>query len=318
VSLNEALEKRIGWFAVVIGVSALSTYLLFVQLFGLSIVRREDYIARREIDESYIRKDQVNKKCVLREELQTDYIARAELNKGYISRTEVQDEFVPKSEVQANYLARTIVLSEYVPWTEVRSSYISRAEVQDAYISKAQAQNDYLLKTEVGSNYVLKSLCQTPTAKNLAQPKDNSPDASPSLGVTGENGKTHSVEEQDVEFQLNECKLRSTTLTCGLTIVNRGADRTVIFTKTHLPPSTIFDDTGREFYASDFELGAMSGTNVHSEAPKGVPLRATIVFRNVSPDVGHITLLEIAFLVATPGQVRGTYVGKISNILVSK
>jgi hypothetical protein len=60
MSLQERLEERIVSFVIGIAVATLGLYLVLIQLLGLSVVRREDYVLRSDVAANYVRKDEVN------------------------------------------------------------------------------------------------------------------------------------------------------------------------------------------------------------------------------------------------------------------
>jgi len=60
MSLQERLEERIVSFVVGIAVATLGLYLVLIQLLGLAVVRREDYMLRSDVVANYIRKDAMN------------------------------------------------------------------------------------------------------------------------------------------------------------------------------------------------------------------------------------------------------------------
>lgn len=68
MSLKEKLEERVLSFVIGIAVATLGLYLVLIQLLGLSIVRRDEYMLRSEVSENYVKKDQVSPGWMHREE----------------------------------------------------------------------------------------------------------------------------------------------------------------------------------------------------------------------------------------------------------
>ncbi|MGA9799750.1 MAG: hypothetical protein WBQ68_12135 [Terriglobales bacterium] len=68
MSLNQKLEERVLSFVVGIAVATLGLYLILIQLLGLSIVRRDDYLLRSEVSENYVRKDHTSSGSICAED----------------------------------------------------------------------------------------------------------------------------------------------------------------------------------------------------------------------------------------------------------
>jgi hypothetical protein len=77
MSFRQKLEEKALWFAFGIAVATLAVYLNILQLFGLSVVRRDDYMLRADVAENYIRKDEVYEKWIPKENVQRDYVPKS-------------------------------------------------------------------------------------------------------------------------------------------------------------------------------------------------------------------------------------------------
>jgi hypothetical protein len=103
---------------------------------------------------------------------------------------------------------------------------------------------------------------------------------------------THSVTEQEIVFQLNGCILSGSLIKCDLLITNKTGDRRLYIRSGDR--SRAIDDSGREYPATSFALGAEVGNgSVATTLPGNVPFRGQIQFDGVKPGTKKIQLLEM-------------------------
>jgi cell division protein FtsB len=103
---------------------------------------------------------------------------------------------------------------------------------------------------------------------------------------------TRSVTEQEIVFQLNGCILSGSLMKCDLLITNKTGDRRLYISSGDR--SRVIDDSGREYPATSFALGADVGAgSVSTTLPSDVPFRGQIQFDGVKPGTKKIQLLEM-------------------------
>jgi len=102
---------------------------------------------------------------------------------------------------------------------------------------------------------------------------------------------TRSVIEQDIVFQLKSCALSGSLLKCDLLVTNKAGDRRVSL--GHSDRSRFIDDSGREYPATSFALGADFGYSVATIIPGDVSIRAQVQFDGVKPGTKKLQLLEM-------------------------
>ena len=103
---------------------------------------------------------------------------------------------------------------------------------------------------------------------------------------------TRSVTEQEIVFQLNGCILSGSLMKCDLLITNKTGDRRLYIRSGDR--SRAIDDSGREYPATSFGLGAeVNNGSVATTLPGNVPFRGQIQFDGVKPGTKKIQLLEM-------------------------
>lgn len=131
--------------------------------------------------------------------------------------------------------------------------------------------------------------------------------------------KAQRVEVKDFIFQLQSCKLSGQTLSCYLTITNKGNDRQLAigissyFSGT--TPTRMIDDSGNEYMA---QLGAIGSSSTQGQLRlsnlmvSGIPTKAVFKFEGVSPQLGRIALLELDC------ESNGAFKAQVRNIPLSR
>jgi hypothetical protein len=116
-----------------------------------------------------------------------------------------------------------------------------------------------------------------------------------------------SVIEQDIVFQLTGCLLSGSLMKCDLLLTNKTGDRVVTF--YHSDRSRVIDDSGREFPATSFALGAYVGVNsVATTLPGNIPIRGQVQIDGITPGTKKIQLLELYCGIGGSNGVRETVV----------
>ncbi len=105
---------------------------------------------------------------------------------------------------------------------------------------------------------------------------------------------------KDYLFELHNCISYARSITCNLSIVNKGKDReltigTIQYRVDHRAYTIMYDNFGNEYRAGRFTLANNSQDNkgVKSFLVSGVPVKATVKFEEVSPQASSISLLKI-------------------------
>ena len=104
------------------------------------------------------------------------------------------------------------------------------------------------------------------------------------------------VEESNFSFELKECRMSGTNVTCHLLITNNDQDRKLRIDggrNFYAPLSRIFDDSGNEYKAIEARLGRKKGDQPTILLISGIPTRASICFGKVALKTNMITLLEL-------------------------
>jgi hypothetical protein len=98
-------------------------------------------------------------------------------------------------------------------------------------------------------------------------------------------------------FELKECKRLGDRITCQLLITNNDKDQSLrLESSSHSSPTRMIDNNGDEHLAADIQFGAKKG-DVETVLVTGIPVKATIVFEPVVPEVEKLSLLEIYCLI---------------------
>jgi TolB-like protein len=103
------------------------------------------------------------------------------------------------------------------------------------------------------------------------------------------------IEKDDFNFELWQCKLSGTTLTCYLIITNNGADRELyLYGNAMGVGSRIVDQFGNEVWAKSAGLGNQAYYGyAQSRLISGIPLKGSVRFENVSSNLTLLAVLEI-------------------------
>lgn len=106
------------------------------------------------------------------------------------------------------------------------------------------------------------------------------------------------VEANNFTFELQECKMSGTNITCKLLITNNDQDRELTvnphrFIGGHWRNlSRIFDDSGNIYEATQVQIGNQRGRKAKLMLISDVPTRLILNFEEVSPQARRISLLE--------------------------
>ncbi|MCE2940581.1 MAG: hypothetical protein ACK53A_02430 [Gemmatimonadota bacterium] len=92
-----------------------------------------------------------------------------------------------------------------------------------------------------------------------------------------------------VEWRTDACARTGTTLTCGITITNRGPDGTLVFSDRDV---SAYADGGTLTFAA-MSFAGRSAVAVNARLQNGVPQRAEFTFKDVTTPVRTIRLLEV-------------------------
>jgi len=119
------------------------------------------------------------------------------------------------------------------------------------------------------------------------------------------------VQAKDFVFELKDCKTGGQTVSCSLTITNRGPDRNLFICGKMIPwplkpevknITKMFDDSGNEYVITTARLANKSVKFgpykycVSSVLVSGIPTIATLNFDNVLQRTGMISLLEMSLV----------------------
>jgi len=80
MSLREKLEERLLSFVIGIVAGTLALWLTLIQLLGLSVMRREDYVERSELSQNYISRSELSENWISKETLQNNYILKSQVS----------------------------------------------------------------------------------------------------------------------------------------------------------------------------------------------------------------------------------------------
>ena len=103
------------------------------------------------------------------------------------------------------------------------------------------------------------------------------------------------VEANNFTFEVKECRMSGTNVTCHLLITNNDQDREIDIHGKDFSKSKIFDDFGNEYIAGQVQVANKVGTS-HVEnvlLVSGIPTRARLNFDKVTAKASKITLLDV-------------------------
>ena len=96
------------------------------------------------------------------------------------------------------------------------------------------------------------------------------------------------VDANNFTFQLQQVKLSGTSLTFYFIVTNNDPDRSLSFGR-----SRIIDGSGTEYKANRYQLGNYSTSyEADNTLVSGIPMKASVSFDGISPDVNFIALFE--------------------------
>jgi curli biogenesis system outer membrane secretion channel CsgG len=116
----------------------------------------------------------------------------------------------------------------------------------------------------------------------------------PADGTDGDEPSPRVADARGLTFELHQCKLSGTAVTCELTITSNGFDRELLLsTYESTDPPRLFDDSGNEFMVAQVQLGNRMGEQVKAVLVAGVHMKATLRFEGVQQSARSIKLLKI-------------------------
>jgi hypothetical protein len=180
------------------------------------------------------------------------------------------------------------------PDTQIVKDNSDQAEVEGLKQQVAQLQATVSKKDEA-----LEKLQQRPApavVTSQVPPTTDSPTQTPAPPNSGSAGAvaqlvTRSIIEQDIVFQLKACALSGSLMKCDILVTNKGGDRRVYFARDGR--SRFIDDSGSEYPATSFALGAAVGGSAETIVPGDVSMKAQVQFDGVKPGTKKVQLLEM-------------------------
>lgn len=97
------------------------------------------------------------------------------------------------------------------------------------------------------------------------------------------------AEAEGFHFRLKRCEVSSQKLVCRFLVTNQQEDR-LFYLHRH---SRVITPSGDQYDSSLHRYGSDSGEFLFEPAPRGVPVKAAVVFPGVPTDVRRLALLEI-------------------------
>ena len=103
--------------------------------------------------------------------------------------------------------------------------------------------------------------------------------------------------EDGFQFELHKCTRTGTNVTCTMTITNSGTTRDL---RLHARPDLIYnsralDDQGNQLQSDGAILAGISEGLPRMDLPPRVPVKASIRFRDVPPEVKRFAVLHLGF-----------------------
>lgn len=97
------------------------------------------------------------------------------------------------------------------------------------------------------------------------------------------------IETESFLFELKQCRLVSTTVTCELVITNQGVDREI-----YLDDETrMFDDANNEYKSKQVKLANKQGNWTRGLMVANVPTKTSFTFEEVPAQATKVSLLDI-------------------------
>ena len=118
------------------------------------------------------------------------------------------------------------------------------------------------------------------------------------LGGVGKVSKVRLKVQKQVEadgrtFALEVCRRTGQSVTCTFFVTSNDEERNLGIHGSY--GSRIFDDLGYEYRATYVQIGDQSGeTQVETLLPIGIPIKASLKFKNVSLQANFLTMLDIS------------------------
>jgi TolB-like protein len=186
-----------------------------------------------------------------------------------------------------------LITGTLTPLTDTVRFSVKALDTEDARIVASTSRD--ILKTRD----VMQLLGQSTMVR--ANPPGELPPV-PSAGVYGTSTNPSAprpqvVEEQSVSFALKSCILSGASVTCTLTITNKGDDRDMAINGQWMGhPSRMIDGNGRESALSHESLGSKEGDGggIKGTLVSAVPTRAELRFDKVPSDIASIARLDVA------------------------
>ena len=100
------------------------------------------------------------------------------------------------------------------------------------------------------------------------------------------------TEDHSVLFSLHQCRKSGSSITCDLSLTNKGSDRGFQFVVYR---SNLYDELGNSYNGKNGQVANQDGSNIRIGFIAGVTARAQITFEGVEPNAAKITLLRLQF-----------------------
>jgi hypothetical protein len=108
------------------------------------------------------------------------------------------------------------------------------------------------------------------------------------------------AEDHLVLFALHQCRKSGSTITCDLSLTNKGEDRQFRFSTY---PSRLFDELGNGYRGVDARVAKEQGGSPQIDFIKGVTTKAHMTFDKIEPNTTKITLLDLSFDIGRDNQL---------------
>jgi TolB-like protein len=102
------------------------------------------------------------------------------------------------------------------------------------------------------------------------------------------------LDAQSVTFELLQCRMSGTSITCELRITNNDQDR--LF-RLDIHDSRLYDELGNSYPGSNAQVANQSGDDPEIGFVSGVTTRGRMTFQEVSPQATKITMFRLRFYV---------------------
>ncbi|MDD5771906.1 MAG: FlgO family outer membrane protein [bacterium] len=183
-----------------------------------------------------------------------------------------------------------IITGSLTPFGESVRLTIKILDVSTAKVIGATAGN--IPKTQAINELLARGIEAEVQAQDVSKPIQTISSQKPTKAQ-------QSVEVDDFLFEVKECKISNTTITCNLIITNKDKnDREIMIcgctgSTDWTKSSRIFDDFGNEYCPEGIELGNHKDRCARNLLVSDVPTRLTFKIETVSKNVSKLSLLEI-------------------------